>query len=248
MATEPSSEELALVDEISRLGVDLWDESLKISGLNTDPKMFSIMLFRRLWSHHRGFVLLWNSGLYLEGDIILRAGIEAAICIAANFNLREEFVAMMRQDAAFTVMSQVKLLTASGEIETAKAGELQLEMLVKGFPEGAKAKKLDWSDLAKRGGVPQLYGFHRHLSGTSAHVTGLSVLQDVGGSEETESLQAELKAHTKRTHLMMMVGATLNGALLHGGMIDCRKSVERAHGLIQQMNEVSKGLPGVGEI
>lgn len=45
---EPTRGELAIYDDISKLGERLWDISTAIEGLNTDPKMFSIMLYKRL--------------------------------------------------------------------------------------------------------------------------------------------------------------------------------------------------------
>lgn len=245
MTIELTADELAIVDEISKLGADLWDKSQKIEGLNTDPMMFSIMLFKRLWSNHRGYITLWNSGLYLEGDILLRSGLEAAICIAANFKLRGEFVWMMLQDAAFTVQGQIKMHRDNGDAEMVRDGEAHLRMLQGRLPEGVKAAKLAWADLAKQGGVPQLYGFHRQLSGISAHVTGLSVLRGVVGGEKAEKLQDELQALTKKMHLMMMVGATLQAAMKHGAMIDDLASVEWAYALVMRMDALSMDWPGV---
>ena len=245
MTVELTADETIIVDEISKLGGELWAKSEATSGLTSDPKIFSIMLFKRLWSHHRGFIVLWNAGRYLEGDIILRAGLEAAICVAANFKLGHEFVGIMRQDAAFTVQSQIKMLRERGEAAAVSDGEANLRLLQEGLPEGVKAAKLNWSDLADKGGVPQLYGFHRHLSGVSAHVTGLSVLRGVVSGDHSKELNAELTALTKKMHLMMMAGATLHGALLHAGMIDDVASAKCADALIERMNRLSLAWPGV---
>lgn len=245
MAIELTADELAIVDEISHLGAHLWKVSLATEGLNTDPKMFSIMLFKRLWSHHRGFVALWNTGLYLEGDIILRAGLEAAICIAANFVMREKFIDTLKQDAAFTVQKQIRSLREQGEADAASQGEKQLDMLLGWLPEGAKPAKLDWSQLAKVGGVPQLYDSHRHLSGVSAHVTGLSVLNGVTTGELTDQLNAELAALTKKIHLMTMAGATLHGAYLHAGMLNDVDAAQWADALVQRLNGLSQAWSGV---
>ena len=245
MAIELTADEMAIVDEVSKLGAHLWERSQATVALNTDPKMFSIMLFKRLWSHHRGFIVLWNAGRYLEGDIILRAGLEAAICLAANFKLGGEFIVFMRQDAAFTVQSQIKSLREQGDVDGVRHGEEHLRLLLGGLPEGAKAAKLNWSDLANIGEVPQLYGFHRHLSGVSAHVTGLSVLNGVTSGERTDELNAELAALTKKMHMMMMAGATLNGALLHSGMLDDVDAAKWAKALVDRLNGLSLAWPGV---
>lgn len=245
MNLEPTSDELIIFDEISQLAASLWTKSLEIVGLNTDPKMFSIMLFKRLWSNHRGFTVLWNAGLSLESDIVLRCGLEAAICIAANFNLRNDFVCLMRRDAASTLQSQIKRHRANDDLEMVRDCEATLRMLQARFPVGTKAAKLEWKSLADQGGVPQLYGFHRMLSGVSSHVTGLSVLRGATGEGMADS-QSELHGLTRKMHLMMMAGATLQGSMLHAGMIEDETQVQAALLLINRMNDLSMIWPGVG--
>lgn len=239
----PTADELALYDEISQTAEGLWAKSTQISGLNTDPKMFSIMLFKRLRSHHRGFTLLWNERLYTDADILLRAGIEAAICIAANFELRERFVAMMRSDAAFTLTGQIKLHRAAGDRDLVRDGEATLRDLQRGL--SSKAAKLDWADLAEQGKIPQLYTWHKMLSGVSSHITGLSLLRGVVSDDQSTQLQSELKALTRKMHLMMMAGATIQGSILHAGMIDDADTVEHALSLMNRMSALSWDWPGV---
>lgn len=238
----PTPDELSLYDGVSGIASSLWAKSTEISGLNSDPKMLSIMLFKRLWSHHRGFTLLWNAKLYTEADILLRAGLEAAICIAANFELRESFVSLMRSDAAFTVMGQIKLHRAAGDTELVRNAEAALRDLQAGL--SAKAAKLEWATLADQGKVPQLYAWHRMLSGVSSHVTGLSILRGVI-SDSSEELQDELRALTRKMHLMMMAGATLHGSMLHAGMIDDAEAVEATSKMMDRMNALSWAWPGV---
>jgi hypothetical protein len=225
--------------------MSLWDISKVIEGLNTDPKMFSIVLFKRLWSNHRAFTLLWNSDFRLEGDIVLRSGLEAAICIAANFQLREDFVQLMRRDAAFSVQSDIKMVRDKGAKQAVAEAEAVLRMLLAGLPDGVKAAKLNWKDLAERGGVKQLYGFHRALSGRSSHVTGLSILPDFALVDETPEKQDELRGLTKKMHLMMMAGATLRGSLIHAQMIDAQNHIGTANGLVERLNVLSERWPGV---
>lgn len=245
MKLEVTAEELAIYEEISRIGESLWEVSLGISGLNSDPKMFSIMLFKRLWSNHRGFTLLWNNGLQLEADIVLRSGVEAAICIAANHRMGDMFVTMMRGDAAFTVQGQIKRLRASGEEQRAREGEEALAGLMKGLPDGCKPAKLNWRELAESGGYPQMYEQHRMLSGVSSHVTGLSVLNGVVSGEKSEELQDEWRDLTRKMHLMMMAGATLHGALVHAQMIGDDALLAVASALVDRMNALSWKWPGV---
>lgn len=203
------------------------------------------MLFKRLWSNHRGFTVLWNSELNIESDIVLRSGLEAAICIAANFKLRDDFVCLMHRDAAATLQGQIKWHRDNADSETVRDFEATLRNLQARFPAGTKAAKLDWKSLAEQGGVPQLYGFHRMLSGVSSHVSGLSVLRGVTGEGMAE-LQVELRGLTRKIHLMMMAGATLKGSMLHAGMIEEDAQVEAALALTNRMNALSKSWPGVG--
>lgn len=235
-----TDEELSIYNEISALGASLWDASLEVVGLNTDPKMFSIMLFKRLWSNHRGYTLLHNNSLFLEADIVLRSGLEAAICIAANFHLRDAFVVLMRRDVAFTLQGQIKVHREGGATDLVRDGEARLRELQASLPPGTKPAKLDWSALAQQGHVQRLYGFHRTLSGVSSHVTGMSVLNGVvdadgGGMDE----QARYRSLSKKAHLMMMAGATLQGAHMHAQMIENATLAREAQELVDRLNTIS---------
>ena len=240
---DATPEERDLFDDISKTAAALWEKSKHIEGLNTDPKMFSVMLFKRLWSNHRGYALLWKSHFHLEGDIILRSGIEASICIAANFVLRETFVALMRRDAAATLLGQIKMHREAGEADLVREGEATLRFLQAGLPAGAKPARLNWKTLAEDGRVSHLYGWHRMLSGLSSHVTGVSVLTGVtlpGGPSPHEKLR-ELQ---RKMHLMMMAGATLHGSMHHAGMIEDEEEVRKALSLLARLDEVSMKWPG----
>lgn len=241
---EPTPVELAIFDEISAVGADTWAVSQGIEGLSTDPKMFSIMIYRRLWSNHRGFALLWRERFQLEASIILRSGIEAAICLAALHTNSDEFLTLLRMDAAATVRKQQKRLEEEGEEEAALSAAGCVDMLLSPLPEGCKPTFLNWKSLADDCQVPQLYSTYRHLSGTSSHVTGLSVLEGVVSDEETEQLQAQLARMNRRMHLMYMASATLHGTSLHCQMIGSAELGARADQLIARMNEISEGWLG----
>lgn len=245
MNLELTPDELAIYDEIGLTAASLWDASKDIEGLNTDPKMFSIVLFKRLWSNHRSFTLLWNNDFFRDGDIILRSGLETAICIAANYNLREDFVRLLRQDAAFSVQSDIKLNNQNFEEKYILKAEATLKMLLDGLPDGTKAAKLDWKTLAEQGNVEQLYGFYRSLSSRSSHVTGLSILPDMVAIDSGDEKHKELKQLTKKMHLMMMAGATLHGTLIHARMIENEVHKETASQLVERMNILSQHWPGV---
>lgn len=241
---KPTSEEKALFDDISHLANWLWEKSTTIEGMTTDPKMFSIMLFKRLWSNHRGYAHLWSNYFQLESDIILRSAIEAAICLAANLHLREEFVLLMRRDAAFTLQGQIKSHRDANDNDMVRGTEEALRPLLAGLPDGVKAAKLNWKALASTGKVPLLYNWHRMLSGVSSHVTGLSILPGISG-EGFDDQQEELKNLTRKMHLMMMAGATLQGSMCHAAMIDAKTELEAALVLMDRMNTLSWEWPGV---
>ncbi|WP_454882837.1 hypothetical protein [Sphingomonas oryzagri] len=242
--TDPTPDELALYDKISELGSIVWKKSTGLTVGNFEPRMLSMMLYSRLWSNHKGYTILWKEEQALEADIVLRSAIESAICIAANLRLSDDFVLLMRQDAAFTILGQIKIFRANGDSEMVQKGESVLRNLQSKLPSGIKAAKLDWKLLAERGGVDQLYGFHRMLSGVSSHVTGLSILRGVT-NDEMEDGHAELDGIARKMHLMMMAAAMLQGALIHAAVIEAEPEVERAHRLVADMNALSMAWPGV---
>jgi hypothetical protein len=241
---KPTANELAIYDDISALVESLWAKSLAISGRTTDPKMMSNALFKRLRSNHRGYTLLWKNFFRLESDIVLRSALEAAICLSAIAKLKERFVVLMRQDAASTIQGQIKGHRDEGDTEHVRSGEDVLRMLLKGLPEGVSAARLDWKQLAKEGNVPVLYSCYKQLSGVSSHVTGLSIIDAFGG-EGLDEKHDEVRKLNRKMHLMMMAGATLQGAARHAEMINDLEELENALALIDRMNALSWDWPGV---
>ena len=244
---ELTPEELGICDEISNLGADTWTATLAVEGLNTDPMMSSVMIYRRLWSNHRGFLVLWKANLLLEASIVLRSGLEAAICLAALPALGGDFIALMKKDAAYTVQRQQRKLLEDGDEAAAQEAGAHVDLLLSLLPEGTKPACLNFKTLAETGGVPQLYSAHRLLSGTSSHVTGLSVLQGLVSDDASMALQNELTGLTRRMHLMYMAGATLHGIALHCQMIGALELLERANDLIGRMNGISQGWGEVAD-
>lgn len=240
----PTSNELALFDDISEVAKNLWEKSGGMEGLNTDPKMFSNAIFRRLWSNHRGFALLWKNEFRLESDIILRSALEASICIAANLELREKFVLLMKRDAAFTLLGQIKSQRDDGETEMVREGELLLRQMQSTLPQDENPAKLQWKELAEIGKVPLLYSWHRMLSGVSSHVTGMSIIDGFGG-EGLDEKHEELKKLNRKMHLMMMAGATLHGTMFHAIMIEQDAEYDNAIVLAKRMDALSWDWPGV---
>jgi hypothetical protein len=246
MEYEPTADELALFDDISALAVALWGNSVGITGRNDDPKMFSIMLFKRLWSNHRGYAVLWNARLQTESDIILRSGIEGSICLVANYVLREDFVRLMLGDAIFTLKGQIKMYRDQGSVAMVQKSEAVLRSLLKRLGDDTKPARLDWKGLAEAGGVPRLYAQHRQLSGLSSHVTGASILTGVAPADRPNPA-ANLRPMQRKIHLMMMAGASLQGMWRHAEMIADEQGAEDAVALLSRLANLSWDWPGALE-
>jgi len=244
MEHENTADELALFDATSRHAISLWKKSRNITGRSDDPKMFSILLFKRLLSNHRGYALLFNEKLQTESDIVLRSGIETSICLAANYELREKFVLLLHGDAIFTLKGQIKMCRDEGSAEMVSHSEAALRDVQSRFQGDVKPARLDWKSLAEHGRVPHLYSWHRMLSGLSSHVTGASILTAVAPADGPNPAD-DLTPLQRKMHLMMMAGATLQGCLRHGGMLSdetaCGETVE----LLTRLSDLSWDWPGV---
>lgn len=242
MHPETTPEEAALFNDVSRLAAALWAKSETIEGLNTDRKMISVILFQRLWGNHRGYTLLRNQGLHLEAEIVLRSAIETAICIAANFELRHEFVALLRRDAAHTLQGQIKLERANADALAVSEAEHALREVTEGLPPGVGAARLQWERLATQSRVPHLYDWHRRLSGLSSHVTGFSILRNVM-SDDVEELQHEVRALTRKLHLMMLAGSTAQASITHATMIGDEAARMTGSDLMTRLGSLSGSWP-----
>lgn len=246
MAHEPTTDELSLFNDITAHAASLWDKSRTATGRSDDPKMFSIMLYKRLWSNHRGYIILWNTRLQTESDIILRSSIEASICLAANYEMRDKFVQLMHGDAIFTLKGQIKMWRDEGSMDMVSQSEAVLRDVQSRFRGDTKPARLDWKGLAEQGKVPDLYGWHRMLSGLSSHVTGASILTAVEPADGS-NLAAELGSLQRKMHLMMMAGATLQGSLRHGGMLEDEQSCSDTVALLTRLSQLSRHWPGLGQ-
>lgn len=231
---KPTGDELQLFDDITRLTEDLWKETADAAFLNSDPRAFSCVLFKRLRGHHRGFGLLWLNRHALEADIILRSGIEASICLAANYVLKDGFIRLLKQDAVATIQGQIKVQRDDLGGGFTSDAEAMLRHLRSELRGDEKAAKLNWQTLAEQGEVPQLYNWHRMLSGLSSHITGLSIITGFASTEADD-----VAALQNRMHFNMMAGATLMGAMRHAGMLDSLDHAQRALDLFDRMAVVS---------
>ncbi len=233
-------DENTLFNDVGKLAADLWSVSANLEGLFTDPKMVSVMLFRRLWGHHRAYVTLHNAGFLADSDIILRAAVEVAICIAANANLEGGLSLRLHQDAAHTLEGQIREYREDGDVKTVKIGEKVLRDLNAGLPAGVKAEPLRWKKLAELGKAAKLYEWHKRLSGTASHVTGFSILNGIDSDEDTEGLSKAYNASTAKLNPKTMLITTILSCNHHATMIEQDEMLERS-GMLAKHSELDEG-------
>lgn len=244
MTIEITQQELAFFDKVTNYAGSIWNKTAGVEGLSSDPRMFSSMLFKRLWSNHQGYIVLWKQKLHLEADIILRSGIEAAICLAACYHLKSDFVQLMRGDTIYTLKGQIKMWREDGAEGMVRDSEALLRRMQQGFPDHAKADRLRWDQLAEAGQASHLYGWHRMLSGVSSHVTGISVITGIEDVADP-SLARSLGPHQRKLHLMMMANGTLTGARHQAAMFEDEQGCREALELLDELYDLSFDLPGV---
>lgn len=238
-----TTEDSKLFNDTTALGKALWEKSSKIEGFNTDPKMVSIMLYRRLWSHHRAFALLYNAHLNTDADNALRNSIEAAICIAANFRQPDGLWHQLKSDAIKTLVGQINIFKEFGWKELEQHAEAHRRELVKGLPDGQKGEQLKMDKLATAGEVPELYRWYRQLSGTSTHVSGLSILRGIvpGG---TPDVPDPITLETRRAYPFWQIGCTIIASRMHSAIIEDLDSMGVAIELTTRLDERSAQLWG----
>ena len=234
MTDATTSSEMAIFDDITELAKSALSASSSIDGSISDPKVVSTALFRRLIGHHVGFEVLWKLGLQLEADIILRSGIEAAICLAANAKLPELFGQLLRSDAAYTLKSQIKMYHNDDDMEAAR----QAESVLRDLQNDQKAAALNWRALATQGDVARFYDWYKNLSGVSSHVSGVSIMKDIQNRKVADA-QEILRQHGQKMHYMMMGIATLQGSIFHARTINEPELLERSSAIAEMMNKVS---------
>ncbi|MES3027659.1 MAG: DUF5677 domain-containing protein [Pseudomonadota bacterium] len=228
------ADDAILFNETNRLGAVLWAKTLGTEGLNNDPKMVSCVLYKRLWGHHRGYALLYNGGLVVESDTLLRSSIEAAICLCANFHTDGGLWIQLKQDALHTVTAQIKQAREIDDKELERDGEKARRWLAAQMEPGLGARKLEMKDLADDGGVPMLYQFYRGLSGTSSHVTGLSIMRGVVSPNEP-AMQEAWADLTKRTHHLWQIAAMLQGSFCHALLLNDEELADTTLGLAKRL-------------
>ncbi len=237
---------LELFNALGRAAGDLWRAARQLEGLNTDPKMVSVTLYQRLSNNHRAFGLLWLESLSMEADMVLRSAAETAICLAALKSSGNDFVDLLRSDAAVTMLSQVNLLRVAGDTELADRGEKEFHRLFgQRRPNGQRHRKLDWQELANTAGVSWLYAEHRSLSGTASHVTGLSLILDITYTDEPGSgrnrRKDKMTMQELRLHKMCMVLAL--GSRDHAAITCDPDAVDQWQDLMRQLDLLGLPIP-----
>jgi len=174
---------IAQHDKLGAIGEELRTRTVGMEGFSSDPNMVAATVFMRAWSHMTAFSTLWRAGHNLECEIILRCTVETAICMA-NLQCRPtEFIEELREDSAHTMRGQIKMMQKHkfDFVDEVAAGTNDIFGNVKG-------KGLNWSDLADKAYVGDLYTYHKAISATAAHVTGISLLRAIDrGVDEPES-------------------------------------------------------------
>ncbi len=229
------ADDAILFNETNRLGAALWARTLQTEGLNSDPKMVSCTLYRRLWSHHRGYALLYKDGLVVESDTLLRSSIEAAICLCANFHTEGGLWTQLKQDALHTVTSQIKQAREIDDKDLERDGEKARRWLASQMGPNIKARKLEMKDLAEDGKVAMLYQFYRGLSGTSSHVTGLSIMRGVVTPDEPKMHEAWTDL-TQKTHHLWQIAAVLQGSFCHALLLEDEELAETSIDLAKRLD------------
>jgi hypothetical protein len=154
-----------------------------VEAQSDDPFLYSAMLFLRLRTNLRGYMLLWRDGSYLNADILLRSIVECTICLAAISAMGVSFIEHLRADSASSLKGAIKVWRDEGFKELVQGGEKHLREVF-GAEMGESIGPLNWKELAQNAGHPRLYNVHRMLSMASAHLTGLSLLRMIDDQYE----------------------------------------------------------------
>lgn len=199
----------SILDDVGHLIDRSIARARNLEGTTHDPRIIAIFLLRRLRGHRNAFATLTNADLHLDAEIILRSSIETAICLGNLSNRGEAFIEDLRSDAARTIKGQIPIwFDVSRELGQEAADGLDL-LFGPTRADGGKHVFFEWSTLATQAALPELYRWYKHLSGTSVHVTGVSVFINDYPDHRVDELKSIRRVHG----LSMMCGA---------GVIGCR--------------------------
>lgn len=198
------------MNRLGGIGEMLAELTSHIEGRKDDPKIVAATLFARAWTHYCAFGTLIKEGFVLECEIILRSSVEVAICMANVLRRPKEFLAELDADAAHTMRGQVNMMR-NGSFDFVEAVAAESKEI---FGE-EKGKGLVWKDLAEKVKANDLYSYHKALSGTAAHVTGISLLRTLSGDTEKE-FQAQLELRTVGWMCGTMLATCLDYSVILG--------------------------------
>lgn len=172
-----------LTDDLHGIGRKLWEITAQLKGMPFDPRMVSAQLYQRGWSNARSIDLLLNQKFTTEAEIVLRSAIEVAICLA-NLKVRpSHFIEDLKSDTASTVAGQA---TIWGKVDSELGSAAKNTDMFGVRLDGRPHKRFSLEKMANEAGRPHLYDAHRHLSGTAAHVTGVSLIMGVEFADDGE--------------------------------------------------------------
>ena len=174
---------VAVVGRLSNLTNELGARCEGVEAQSDDPFLYSAMLFLRLCTNLRGYMLLWHDGSYLNADILLRSIVECTICLAAISATGAGFIEQVRADAASSLKGAIKSWREEEFMELVQRGGKHLREVFDA-ETGEASGPLNWKELAEKAGHPRLYNMHRMLSMASAHLTGLSLLRMIDDPSE----------------------------------------------------------------
>lgn len=241
MTPSSHSRWITVANQLGEIGTDLWKFSVPLEGWSSDPRMFSVMLYQRAWSNFKGFTLLWANHLNLESEILLRSCIEATICLRNLEVRREMFVADLRRDAADTLNGQMKLYSALGGDNLAAEAKAASAAFSQDQATGMTPKRLQLEKLAAATGSDIFYQQYKALSGTSAHVTGMSLITNVADAADGRAADEKAKAdrETKREHALMVMCLTMHAASeAHATMVGHGESSARLSAMEATMEDI----------
>lgn len=204
----------AILDDLGCMVDRIWSECVGREGYTHDPMIVSIQLFRRLKGHRNAFVTLANSDLLLDSEIIVRAALEAAICLVNLEKRRSSFIDDLRSDAATTIKGQLPIWFGSDPEDEAEAKDGLAMLFGKRRKDGASHEQFRMKQMAKDASIPDLYSWYKYLSGTSVHVTGISLFLDIL-PEQAQEMRRMRKVHTRG----MICGATFYGCRAEAKML-----------------------------
>ncbi|MET3665102.1 hypothetical protein [Caulobacter sp. 1776] len=168
-----------ILDDFDTLAARIWSQCVGQEGYTLDPKMVSIQMFRRLRGHRDAFATLVNARLFLDSEIVTRAALETAICLLNLERRRDAFIVDLRSDASKTLKRQFPIWFGDDPDDERDANDGLTSLFGARRADGSPHDQLRFKVMAKDAAVPDLYDWYTYLSGTSVHVTGVSLFVDV---------------------------------------------------------------------